>query len=414
MRKNLLLGLLFLVGQAGVLLAQVQQEWLARYPGLRNNLNVAEALSVDSLGHVYVTGTSAGPRGVTDYATVKYDAQGNELWVARYDGPDGLYDYGRALAVDAAGYVYVTGDSGSHVQAYDYATIKYDPEGNALWVARYNGPGNADDHVTSLALDATGHVYVTGWSGSIFNTDYVTVKYDPDGNEAWVARYNGPGNGSDVASALALDAAGYVYVTGFSCSTATLWCPNSTDYATVKYDPEGNELWVARYNGPGDNRDEPMAFAVGAAGNVYVTGQSFNPARNWHYATVKYDTDGNQRWVAYHYGRENTWTIPFAIAVDGQGNAYVTGASDMVCALKCTAANYATVKYDPEGNELWVARYESPGRGFDQARSIVVDWAGNVYVTGYSWGGLDTRQDYATIKYDAEGVCSVSEFSRQI
>ena len=69
----------------------------------------------------------------------------------------------------------------------------------------------------AAAVDAAGNVYVTGESaGAGFDFDYATIKYDPEGNELWVARYNGPGNGSDVASALAVDAAGNVYVTGQS------------------------------------------------------------------------------------------------------------------------------------------------------------------------------------------------------
>jgi hypothetical protein len=82
-----------------------------------------------------------------------------------------------------------------------------------------------------MALDAAGNVYVTGKSSSSsMHFDYATVKYDPDGNEQWVARYNGPGNGSSSASAIALDAGGKVYVTGQSPGAGT-----PLDYATVKY-----------------------------------------------------------------------------------------------------------------------------------------------------------------------------------
>ena len=63
-----------------------------------------------------------------------------------------------AIAVDNLGNIYVTGDD------YDYVTIKYDSSGQEQWLARYDGPGNTEDHVAALALDLSGNVYVTGAS----------------------------------------------------------------------------------------------------------------------------------------------------------------------------------------------------------------------------------------------------------
>ena len=65
-----------------------------------------------------------------------------------------------------------------------------------LWKKRYNGPGNGDDSATAIAVDGNGNVYVTGRSdGGSSGYDYATLKYDPDGKLLWENRYNGPANG---------------------------------------------------------------------------------------------------------------------------------------------------------------------------------------------------------------------------
>ena len=101
--------------------------------------------------------------------------------------------------------------------------------------------------------------------------------------EAWVARYNGPANGYDVAVLLAVDDSGNVYVTGRSIGSGTGW-----DYATIKYCSSGDTLWVRRYNGTGNSDDWAHALAVDDSGNVYVTGGSDGAGTSHDYATIKY------------------------------------------------------------------------------------------------------------------------------
>ncbi|MDZ4383950.1 MAG: DUF6531 domain-containing protein, partial [Nitrospirota bacterium] len=141
-----------------------------------------------------------------------------------------------------------------------------------------------EDSAGAISVDASGNVYVTGSSlGSGTYSDYATVKYDSNGNQMWVARYNGPGNNWDYAGAISVDATGNVYVTGWSPGSGT-----SSDYATVKYDSNGNQMWVARYNGPGNRDDYARAISIDVAGNVYVTGQIWDSGTDYDYATVKY------------------------------------------------------------------------------------------------------------------------------
>src|SRR5574341_1449759 len=265
--------------------AQVDTAWVRRYRGPANDNN-ASALAVDDSGNVYVTGISWGSGTSSDYATIKYAPNGDTIWVRRYNGPGNFYDndYASALAVDASGNVYVTGGSVGSDTSFDYATIKYSPFGDTLWVRRYNGPANSDDVASALAVDASGNVYVTGLSYNGTYDDYATIMYSPFGDTMWFGRYNGPGNGGNEAFALAVDASGNVYVTGKSWGSGTFY-----DYATIKYSPFGDTLWVRRYDGPGKSNDYATALAVDASGNLYVTGSSIGTVYpNYDYATIKY------------------------------------------------------------------------------------------------------------------------------
>jgi uncharacterized delta-60 repeat protein len=375
--------------------ASGQQQWVARYNGPANDDDHPAAIAVDASGNVYVTGASIGTTWPDyDYATIKYDASGNQLWVARYNGPGNGMDFATAIAVDASGNVYVTGASeGSGTGPHDYATVKYDSSGQQQWVARYNGPGNGDDEAYGIAVDPSGNVYVTGYSGgSNTGNDFATIKYNSAGQEQWVARYNGPSNADDYGNAIAIDGSGNVYVTGSSVDLV-----NGFDYTTVKYDSSGQELWAARYNGPGNEDDEPYAMAVDASGNVYVTGYSTGSGTGYDYTTIKYNASGTEEWVARYNGDANLLDIAYAIALDASGNVYVTGWSVGLGPFG-TSYDYATVKYDSSGQQQWVERYDGTGDLDDQAYAIAVDSSANVYVTGYSEDSNGVS-DFTTIKY---------------
>ena len=230
--KKAIVGVILCLLYSTFLLAQVNTAWVRRYNGPGNYDDYCVAIAVDGTGNVYVTGQSAGSGTVTkDYATIKYNSAGDTLWVRRYNGPGNGADWANAIAVDGAGNVYVTGSSFGSGTVNDYATIKYNSAGDTLWVARYNGPGNDADVAYGLAMDGTGNVYVTGNStGSGTGDDYATVKYNSAGVKQWVERYNGPGNGCDMANALAVDGTGNVYMTGWSTGSGT-----GADYTTIKY-----------------------------------------------------------------------------------------------------------------------------------------------------------------------------------
>ncbi len=368
-------------------------KWADQYvSGYSPAFDMPYAVALDPSGNAYVTGLSSVPGALYDIATIKYSSAGDTLWIQRYDGPGHSWDQGLALAVDASGNVYVTGTTYSDATFFDFVTIKYDASGNEEWVAYYDGPGSGDDSAIDTAVDGAGNVYVTGYSGGSGTFyDYATIKYDNSGHEQWVARYNGPGNTKDIASALALDPSGNVYVTGSSGEGS----PNLSDYVTVKYDTFGIERWVARYS---DLYDYATAIAVDALGNAYVTGYSYHAGTFYDYATVKYNTMGVQKWVARYNGPGGSDDTAHDVKVDASGSVFVTGES----VGPGTSTDYATIKYSASGAQQWIRRYDGPGKTVDVAVALALDASGNVYVTGGSRDS-DLIDDFATVMYDASG-----------
>jgi len=74
-----------------------------------------------------VAGSSEDIGSGNDYITIKYRSNGEEMWHARYDGPDSLEDSAQAVGIDGEGNVYVTGFSHSSEASSDFVTVRYAP-----------------------------------------------------------------------------------------------------------------------------------------------------------------------------------------------------------------------------------------------------------------------------------------------
>jgi len=345
------------------------------------------------MGNVYVAGrsTDPDPNEAWDYAIVKYNSDGEEQWVARYSGSQSGWEEVKSMVIDNSEYIYVTGKSGG-----GFATIKYDSDGVEQWVARTNS-----GYGTGLNVDINGNVYVTG-AGRISGKalDYTTIKYNSDGSEEWNSSYTGPGISQDNSVDLTTDGQGNIYVTGISEGLNT-----SSDYATVKYNSSGAEQWVVRYNGSGNSNDKSSAIAVDSFGNVYVTGASTVSGASLDYTTIKYYSDGTEQWISAYTGLGISYDYATDMAVDGSGNVYVIGFSGPQYSY-----DYATVKYNPEGVEQWTSLFEGSGNSVDKPKALALDHEGNVYVTGnsgyvYCHHGCTFYSDsIVTVKYKEDGV----------
>jgi hypothetical protein len=273
------------------------------------------------------------------------------LWIRRYNGPGDSWDEINALTADDSGNVYVTGNSYGASSLNDYATIKYSPQGETLWVRRNNGELNDHDIPTSIALDKWRNVYVTGYSPGIgTKNDYLTVKYSYSGEKLWDRRYNSSDSLDDLAWSVALDTGDNVYVTGST--------------GTIKYSRTGDSLWV--------NTELKGVFALADnLGQLFITGYG---------KTYKCSGQGEVLWSGLYGGND--------LSLDNIGSVYVTGG----------AVDIQTTKYSSLGSVVWSATYNGKDDEIDQGIEVGIGKDENPIVSGVSWA-MNQGYNWVVIKY---------------
>jgi hypothetical protein len=247
------------------------------------------------------------------------------------------------------------------------------------WVARYNNSIlNGTNQAVKMVLDSAGNIYVTGFSqNSNTNLGYVTIKYAPNGNQLWSTRYDSTNYPAATPTGLVLDSSNNALVTG--------------NALTVKYDTNGNQLWTAPFPG--------SALAADTNGNVAVTGFEGN------FNTVKLSPSGSNLWVNFFPGACAP-AVGQVIVADPRGNFYVAGSYPFFCESEY-GNNYVygiyllTIKYSANGDQLWTANYNPSGSaGSVYVGGAALDSADNLYLLV---SFADLFMGYGTFKYSTGG-----------
>lgn len=348
---------------------------------------IGESITLDNLGNAYITGkTTSSDYNVTagafqsiyegnnDVFVTKLNATGTALlYSTLIGGSDG--EEGRSITIDASGNAYIAGYSGS--TNYDITpssfqitfgggyrdafVTKLNATGTALLFSTYIG-GSKDDEIRSIAIDAIGNSYVTGYTTS---TDYditpgsfQTMSPGGPDNKAFITKLNASGNalvystyigGSahDQGNSIAIDASGNAYITGETTSTNydvtsgafQMSLQGSVDVFVSKLNPLGNALIYSTYIG-GNDGDGGTGIAIDGIGNAYITG--------WTYSS-NYDC-----------------TIDaYQSTFGGNYDAFVTKLN-----ATGTALLYSTL---------------IGGSNYDEAKSIALDSFDNIYITGQTY-----------------------------
>lgn len=373
--------------------------WTRVINGAGNGPDEATAIAIDNSGNILITGYLKGSGTGYDIATLKFDENGNNLWTSIYNYTSNEFDQGNIISVDASGNVYVAGQSDKDASLNnndDFLIIKYNSAGVQQWTKRSNGFGNATDRPTAMVFSSDGNLVVTGRSANGSDDDYMTIKYDvATGNEIW-RNYFDRTHHDRATSIVSNNTNGRVYITGRSNNG------DNYDYATLCYDSDGNEIWQAIFDYVNDDR--ATNIGIDAAGNIYVTGQSdVNAAAiavDYDILTLKYNSSGIQQFAQTFGGDAANDDIPAAMIVDDAGNIFIAGSTDTDPSAEIKN-NIIGLRYNNAGVIQWSTLFSTGALNNNIARSIGVDGTGNILIAGYT--EVIPNKNALTIKLSSEG-----------
>jgi hypothetical protein len=316
-------------------------------------------------------------------------------WTASYNGPASYWESVNDATV-RDGCLYVAGFATVEFQRRGYITVKYAPDGTEAWSRIYEGPtpSNSSPGSTALAVavDESGNVYVTGYSSEESKTDIpfvdaATLKYSPEGNLLWEQRYRGSG-GNVQPSAIMIDPGGFVYVTGGT------WINGGFDVFLLKYDLDGNLIWSRTRGQAGNRWDNAFAMALAENGDIVLGG--YTQPGDVDVYVLKYGPDGALGWE---------WTLPgiadveevIDLTVDGDGNTYALAQY----APPGRHTSLLTVRLSPTGDLLWSDVYSGQSTG-DYGAGIALAPDGNVFVAGAAWEN-GSQNAMTLLKYTPTG-----------
>ncbi len=346
-------------------------------------------IAVDSSGHVYVTGVTASSNfpttagvfqtsltGSENAFVTKLNPTGSALAYSTYLGGS-TYDWGQGIAVDSVGNAYVSGATQSAnfpttagafqtslAGVQNAIVTELNPGGSALVYSTYLG-GSAEDVANCIAVDSSGHAYVTGqtYSGNFPTTagafqtsqpgcsgcyNAFVTKLNPSGSALVYSTYLG-GDSSEGGPGIAVDSLGSAYVTGWTYSgnfpttagafqTSQPGCSGCYNAFVTKLNPSGSALVYSTYLGGGGN-DLGFSMAVDSSGHAYVTGRAGSanfPTTAGAFQTslagltnafvTKLDPTGSALVYSTYLGG-SSYVSGSGIAVDSVGNAYVSGST---------------------------------------------------------------------------------------
>ncbi len=339
-------------------------------------------------------GAPAWGAGTDGPDRIIFDPAAEPSWIQEYHGTGASADVAVDVVMGAGGVTYVAGATGFLTMACDGTLMKY-VHGTPAWAGPkvYNGPNDGVDVFTAIAMGPGDAVYTAGArAGSNGMDDIVVVKWSAAGARQWVRSYDSPSHGSDRASAIVVDSAGNVTVAG---ETYRL---TSQDWVVVSWSPSGSQRWSSRLSAGSGEYLSAMDLVVAEDRNVYATGLS-STAAGVAALTVRYSSSGERKWRKTYTGPAGLGALSLAAAVRPEGGVYVCGATESAA----TASDGLVMSYTKAGTRDVFALDTGPGGATEQRfNDLDVASTGQVVAVGYT--ETAGNEDARLVTYTLDGT----------
>lgn len=390
-------------------------------------------IGMDASGLPYVFGTDTLGGGKNGLAIYKSDAAGNIIWKRKFDlgyanvmagkmamndlgvyitgirylsnnvqvaalkyTLDGVYEWSKIdtvvtyqFEISAA----AVGKTGDFYYSVDYGdsllTRKLSNSGATIWQNLIKATP-VDQAIKELILDSQDNAYLVGNSGG--SHDFLLLKYNADGTQAFSKRYAENPNKNEEAVAISLLNDTSIFISG----TSNAGYSSQGDYLTLALDSSGNTKWKARFDGLAHAWDWARASCKDNFGNFFVGGSSYKRmVQDPSFVVLKYDSTGTLLWN-YSFDPTTSDAQVMTMNCDSLGNLYVAGSTSGA------TDNATTFKLSPNGQLLWTKNYSTGIAGDDAAARGLQVFGGSVYVAGQNIGS-NTNNQIFLLKYDTTG-----------
>jgi len=335
------------------------------------------------------------------------------------------------VTVDSSNNIYVTGytnggldnntSSGGGSTPSDIFLVKYNSSGVKQWTQQLGSSSN--ERGVAVAVDSSNNIYVTGYTfggldgntnsgGDTVGADIILVKYNSSGTKQWTRQLGT--SSEDVGNGVTVDSSNNIYVSGTTFGGLDgNTSAGSSDIFLVKFYDNGTKQWTRQLGT--SSVDTGNGVTLDSSNNIYVTGNTYGgldgntSAGSYDIILVKYNSSGTKQWTRQLGTSSSGGDFGKRVSVDNSSNIYVTGSTygGLDGNTSAGSSDIYLVKYNSSGTKQWTRQLGDSTR--DEGNGVTVDSIGNIYVTGYTQGGLDGNTnsgvgDIFLLKYNSDGV----------